>query len=108
MPNTIQDVYERLRAAFGPQHWWPGESAFEVLVGAVLTQNTSWRNVERAIETGGSSISDFVAPDGQDGAYQDERQVYAREGAPCYSSGEPTRKQVVPQRGTHYCPRCQR
>jgi endonuclease-3 related protein len=44
-----QDVYRRLHDAFGPQHWWPGESPFEVLIGAVLTQNTSWRNVERAI-----------------------------------------------------------
>jgi endonuclease-3 related protein len=36
-------------AAFGPQHWWPGESPFEIIVGAVLVQNTAWRNVERAI-----------------------------------------------------------
>jgi endonuclease-3 related protein len=36
-------------AAFGPQQWWPGESPFEVMVGAVLVQNTAWRNVERAI-----------------------------------------------------------
>ena len=45
-----QEVYRRLLDAFGAQHWWPGESPFEVLIGAVLTQNTSWRNVERAIE----------------------------------------------------------
>jgi endonuclease-3 related protein len=38
-----------LRRHFGHQHWWPGESPFEVCVGAVLTQNTSWLNVERAI-----------------------------------------------------------
>lgn len=43
-------VYERLLAAFGPQGWWPGDGgAFEVAVGAVLTQNTAWRNVERAL-----------------------------------------------------------
>jgi endonuclease-3 related protein len=50
------DMYRRLLAAFGPQHWWPGETPFEVLVGAVLTQNTNWGNVERAInnlKTGG-------------------------------------------------------
>ena len=35
--------------AFGPQHWWPGDSPFEIMVGAVLVQNTAWRNVERAI-----------------------------------------------------------
>lgn len=50
MTATLHEVYERLVDAYGPQHWWPGESALEVMVGAVLTQNTSWRNVERAIE----------------------------------------------------------
>jgi endonuclease-3 related protein len=49
MPTMLLPVYERLLSAFGPQHWWPGESPFEVMVGAVLVQNTSWRNVERAI-----------------------------------------------------------
>ena len=47
--NILQDVYERLFATYGSQHWWPGESPFEVIVGAVLTQNTSWKNVECAI-----------------------------------------------------------
>jgi endonuclease-3 related protein len=42
-------VYDRLYAAYGPQDWWPGETAFEIMVGAVLTQNTAWINVERAI-----------------------------------------------------------
>lgn len=42
-------MYARLLAAYGPQHWWPGQTAFEVIVGAVLTQNTAWANVERAI-----------------------------------------------------------
>lgn len=50
MASKLLEVYERLLAAFGPQHWWPGDSPFEVLVGAVLVQNTAWRNVERAIE----------------------------------------------------------
>jgi len=49
MATTLSQVYERLFAAFGPQGWWPGESPFEILVGAVLVQNTSWKNVERAI-----------------------------------------------------------
>jgi endonuclease III related protein len=49
MPTPIQEVYQRLFNAFGPQHWWPGETPFEVIVGAVLTQNTSWQNVSRAI-----------------------------------------------------------
>lgn len=43
------EIYDRLFEAFGPQHWWPGRTRFEVVVGAVLTQNTNWRNVERAI-----------------------------------------------------------
>jgi len=42
-------IYELLLDHFGPQHWWPAESAFEMLVGAVLTQNTSWQNVRKAI-----------------------------------------------------------
>ncbi|MCE5302797.1 MAG: hypothetical protein LLF97_06765 [Planctomycetaceae bacterium] len=50
MPHhSLNAVYRQLLATFGPQHWWPGESPFEVIVGAVLTQNTSWTNVERAI-----------------------------------------------------------
>ena len=49
MPSPLQEVYDRLFNAFGPQHWWPGETPFEVMIGAVLTQNTSWSNVEKAI-----------------------------------------------------------
>jgi endonuclease-3 related protein len=47
--GTLPAYYRALRRRFGPQHWWPGETPFEVMVGAVLTQNTSWKNVERAI-----------------------------------------------------------
>ncbi len=49
MRRRLHGVYRRLRAAHGPQHWWPGDSRFEIMVGAVLTQNTAWTNVERAI-----------------------------------------------------------
>jgi endonuclease III related protein len=49
MSDVIHQVYERLFKAFGHQHWWPGQSPFEVMVGAVLTQNTNWQNVEKAI-----------------------------------------------------------
>lgn len=62
----------------------------------------------RSIETGGSSISDYVAPDGSDGGYQDERRVYARTGAPCLRCGTLVKRVVVGQRSAHYCPRCQR
>jgi endonuclease III related protein len=45
----LDEYYNSLFTAFGPQHWWPGKTQFEVIVGAILTQNTSWTNVERAI-----------------------------------------------------------
>ena len=45
----IAAAFDVLLAAYGPQHWWPARTAFEVVVGAVLTQNTAWTNVERAI-----------------------------------------------------------
>ena len=66
------------------------------------------RVLERSIETGGSSIRDFVAPDGSDGGYQDERRVYGLAGEPCLECGAPIRRIVLAQRGTHFCPRCQR
>lgn len=51
MGNTrMYDIYQRLYRYYGPQHWWPGETPFEILVGAVLTQNTNWRNVVKAID----------------------------------------------------------
>jgi endonuclease III related protein len=45
----LQAYYETLFSEHGPQHWWPGRTRFEIIVGAILTQNTSWTNVERAI-----------------------------------------------------------
>lgn len=48
--TELLDVYSKLESRFGQQHWWPADTAFEVVVGAILTQNTSWKNVERAIE----------------------------------------------------------
>ncbi len=66
------------------------------------------RVLNRSIETGGSSISDYVAPDGSDGAYQDERRVYARTGEPCRTCGTPIKRKVIGQRSSHYCPQCQR
>lgn len=47
--STTHQVYQTLLGALGPQHWWPGESPWEVMIGAVLVQNTAWKNVERAI-----------------------------------------------------------
>jgi len=51
MKTLLLKIYQNLYEAYGPRHWWPGETAFEVMVGAILTQNTSWRNVEKAIRT---------------------------------------------------------
>ena len=47
--DTLSEIYKMLYDAFGPQHWWPGETSFEIMAGAILTQNTSWTNVEKAI-----------------------------------------------------------
>jgi endonuclease-3 related protein len=47
--DLLQEMYRRLADHFGSQEWWPGETPFEVMVGAILTQNTNWQNVEKAI-----------------------------------------------------------
>jgi len=47
--TNLRRAYQLMRARSGHQHWWPGETLFEVCVGAILTQNTAWTNVERAI-----------------------------------------------------------
>ncbi|MCX5711297.1 MAG: endonuclease III domain-containing protein [Candidatus Omnitrophica bacterium] len=49
MKKRLAAIYDKLYAHFGPQGWWPASSAFEVIVGAILTQNTSWVNVEKAV-----------------------------------------------------------
>lgn len=46
----LNKAYEMLRKSFGPQHWWPGDTPFEIIVGAILTQNTNWTNVEKALD----------------------------------------------------------
>ena len=48
--NELLKIYNRLFEHFGPQNWWPGDSPFEVIVGAILTQNTAWDNVTKAIK----------------------------------------------------------
>lgn len=47
--RTLLRLFDAMSAHFGPSRWWPGEHAFEVAVGAILTQNTAWRNVEKAL-----------------------------------------------------------
>ncbi|RNI14174.1 endonuclease [Methanohalophilus sp. RSK] len=48
--EMLQSVYNILIREFGSQHWWPAETPFEVIVGAILTQQTKWTNVEKAID----------------------------------------------------------
>jgi len=47
--QVLQDIYQRLIAHYGPQHWWPAQEPFEVIAGAILTQSAAWVNVEKAI-----------------------------------------------------------
>jgi formamidopyrimidine-DNA glycosylase len=61
-----------------------------------------------SIELGGSSISDYVDADGKKGWFQVEHHVYGREGEACSQCGGPIKKTLVAQRGTHFCPRCQK
>lgn len=49
MESDYQRAYQLLYTYFGPQHWWPGETEIEIVVGAILVQNTNWQNVEKAI-----------------------------------------------------------
>lgn len=48
--NIIYRIYKRLFSYYGTQNWWPGEDPFEIAIGAILTQNTNWSNVEKAIK----------------------------------------------------------
>jgi endonuclease-3 related protein len=49
LSEQLTEIYQLLFDRFGPQHWWPGETQFEIITGAILTQNTSWSNVEKSI-----------------------------------------------------------
>jgi len=66
MPEAVTDrlmsIYDRLLSHFGPRGWWPGDTAFEVMVGAVLTQNTAWTNVAKAIAR--LKSAGVLSPDG--------------------------------------------
>ena len=58
--DLLMSFYDKLLKRFGPQHWWPGETPFEVMVGAILTQNTNWTNVEKAIAA--LKLADLMEP----------------------------------------------
>ncbi|MDX2052903.1 MAG: bifunctional DNA-formamidopyrimidine glycosylase/DNA-(apurinic or apyrimidinic site) lyase [Polyangiaceae bacterium] len=62
----------------------------------------------KSIELGGSSISDYLHPDGEGGGFQQTFAVYGREGEPCSECGGPIAREVLGQRSTHFCPKCQR
>ncbi len=47
--QQLLEIFERLYSAYGPQHWWPADSPYEMMLGAILTQNTAWTNVEKAL-----------------------------------------------------------
>ena len=64
------DVYHRLYAAYGPQHWWPGDSAFEIIAGAILTQSAAWSNVEQAL--GKLKAAGALSPEGIAGLPESE------------------------------------
>lgn len=49
LSDTLMKIHDLMYARYGPQYWWPGESRIEIIVGAILTQNTNWQNVEKAI-----------------------------------------------------------
>jgi endonuclease-3 related protein len=60
--ETLTEIYEVLLDQFGPQHWWPGDTPFEIIAGAILTQNTNWANVEKAIAN--LKAADCLTPEG--------------------------------------------
>lgn len=59
--ETLLEIYDRLNAHFGDLHWWPADDPFEVMVGAILTQNTAWTNVEKALAA--LKKNGFLAPE---------------------------------------------
>lgn len=60
--DRLRDIYDRLYAAYGPQHWWPGGTPFEVVVGAILTQSAAWANASMAIAN--LKAADALSPGG--------------------------------------------
>ena len=60
--KALLQIYQKMFDALGPRHWWPGETPFEVVIGAILTQNTNWSNVEKAIKN--LKMADKLSPEG--------------------------------------------
>ena len=73
---SLYDLFQRLYGHFGPCHWWPGETPFEVIVGAILTQNTAWKNVESAIDN--LKTKDVLEPERLEKLSQEELALLIR------------------------------
>ncbi len=72
----LEEVYERLLSYFGPRNWWPGDSPFEVMIGAILTQNTDRANVEKAISR--LKKNELLAPEAMSALSQKDLAEYIR------------------------------
>ncbi len=60
--EDVELVFSRLLTAYGVQHWWPAQSPYEMMVGAILTQNTAWTNVEKALSALGKALTpEYIA-----------------------------------------------
>ena len=70
MRDRLTDIYDRLLERYGPRDWWPADSMFEVMVGAVLVQNTAWSNAEKGIRA--LSEAGLLSPHGLRNADQDD------------------------------------
>jgi formamidopyrimidine-DNA glycosylase len=87
----------------------PRATAVRLSEGRARVLHATMREVlGEAIERGGSSVSNYVDSEGRKGTFQLLHRVYRKTGLPCPECGTPIRRIVMAQRGTHYCPRCQR
>jgi len=73
-----------------------------------LLRKSVQRVLKEAIRLGGSSISDYVDADGEEGFFQLRHRVYGREGEPCLVCKTPIKRVVIVGRSSHYCPKCQK
>jgi len=60
--HNLLEIFNILLKAYGPRHWWPASTSFEMMVGAILTQNTTWQNVEKALQNLGDNLTpEYIA-----------------------------------------------
>ncbi len=98
--RCLWDIYRRLMAAYGPQHWWPADSPFEVMVGAILTQSAAWGNVDKAIAN--LKAVDALSPEAIRRLPLSEMALTIR---PCgyYNAKALKLKSLAHWLGNHYC-----